>query len=306
VKMKILWFLALAASAFADAKADLDALQGNWTVTSMNMDGKAAPAEAVQGLVFTVSGDQYKLTDKGTDVETGTVKLGEVDGLKTLDYAIGSGSEKGKNQLGIYKLEGETLAIANSPPGQESRPAKIEAGAGLGYVTLKKGVAPASPAPASPPASAAPAAAPVITGDKAYSPAGDFTLTLPAGWKLAEQPKEGSDIDVDTEDGGDVWVEHVDRDGVEAKPFMDTILANLRKQASKLEEKSRVDVTVAGMKGLRAVVEAKVGENDLVYIFTVVTNEKTLYQITGLAVQATFAEQQKNLNAIADSLKLGK
>jgi uncharacterized protein (TIGR03067 family) len=49
---------------------------------------------------------------------------------KTIDYDMTEGFSKGKKQLGIYELNGDTFKACFNSPGAE-RPTEFKAGAGL-------------------------------------------------------------------------------------------------------------------------------------------------------------------------------
>jgi uncharacterized protein (TIGR03067 family) len=128
--LRALFLISLAAAAMrpvvaADsdaAKKDIAALQGEWVMVSGSADGQAMPEDRRK---------QMKRICKGDEV---TVKMGEETFLKakfaidpssmpkTIDYEMTEGFTKGKKQLGIYELEGDTFKACFAAPGG-SRPA---------------------------------------------------------------------------------------------------------------------------------------------------------------------------------------
>ena len=62
----------------------------------------------------------------GKEDETGTLKLDPDKKPKTIDFDITSGKDKGKKQLGIYKLEDDSFTLCIGFPGETERPAKFE------------------------------------------------------------------------------------------------------------------------------------------------------------------------------------
>jgi uncharacterized protein (TIGR03067 family) len=105
-------------------KKDPDALQGTWKVESFTQDGNEAPAEFAKAVSFTFKDKKYTITMKGKEMESGTFKLDPEK--KTIDLDITSGNDKGKKQVGIYKLEKDNFTICLAHPGATDRPTKME------------------------------------------------------------------------------------------------------------------------------------------------------------------------------------
>lgn len=150
--LSFLWMSGPALSA-----GDLDALQGDWTMTGLSAGGNEAPAEYFQQKkpTYWVTGDKYEIRENGTAVETGTIKVIEDRSPRQIDFVIETGKDAGKTQRGIYKLEGDLLTISANEDGKEY-PTEFSGAAGHAQMVMKRGTAaPASPAPA---ASAAPSA----------------------------------------------------------------------------------------------------------------------------------------------------
>jgi uncharacterized protein (TIGR03067 family) len=151
----------------AAVKKELEMLQGSWTITSAEKDGKPDDGLKNGKLVFT--GDKFIRTAGGTTMQ-GTIKVNPAAKPKTLDGTFTSGDKKGKSQLAIYSLEGATLKICSSLSGKE-RPKEFTGKAGSGnlLIVLKRDAAPAK-APAAAKTDAAPAkpapAVPVKIPDK--------------------------------------------------------------------------------------------------------------------------------------------
>jgi uncharacterized protein (TIGR03067 family) len=113
----------------ADDKADKDqeALQGTWTLETLNQDGKAAPAEDLKRITFVFKDNTYAISMEGKELETGTFKLDSSKKPKTVDFEIKSGNDKGKKQPGIYELEGDTFKLCLAFPGGTDRPKELAA-----------------------------------------------------------------------------------------------------------------------------------------------------------------------------------
>jgi uncharacterized protein (TIGR03067 family) len=108
---------------------DRDRLQGTWRAARVQAPGgKAKDVES--GLTITFRGEKYAERVKGEVVEEGTFTLRPEKSPKQIDIRIGTGKDKGKTQLGIYKLEGDTATFALAPPGSTERPTGFTAPAG--------------------------------------------------------------------------------------------------------------------------------------------------------------------------------
>jgi uncharacterized protein (TIGR03067 family) len=105
-----------AAPALKDGKNDLKKLDGEWKVESWVQLGRPIPMTAT----WSFRGDKYAL-DMGTNQE-GTIALGQGKTPAAIDLAITGGSCAGKDQPGIYKLDGDTLTFCFAWPGVPERP----------------------------------------------------------------------------------------------------------------------------------------------------------------------------------------
>jgi uncharacterized protein (TIGR03067 family) len=121
-------FVGVALVLAQDTAGDAKRLQGVWEPVAVTAEGKkiAEADVAKSGMRLTMDGDRYKVTVQGKLVEGGTFKLDPGKSPRTLDLTITEGDDKGKTQLGIYKLDGEALTIALPPTGTTARPAAFE------------------------------------------------------------------------------------------------------------------------------------------------------------------------------------
>src|SRR5438874_1107757 len=117
---KVVGIVAVAALVFAnlagggDAKKDLDMMQGKWTVQSIKeSDGKNPPDEALKDLEVIVKDDTMKimLVPKAETLDAFKMKLDPAKKPKAIDFTHTEGPDKGKTELGIYKIEGDTLTV---------------------------------------------------------------------------------------------------------------------------------------------------------------------------------------------------
>jgi uncharacterized protein (TIGR03067 family) len=117
----------------------LDKLQGTWTVTSLESDGRKMPAKMVKGAQIVIEGRKFTSIGMGTSYE-GTVQLRTLgNDLKGLDLLFTDGPPKGKRNRGIYRLQGDTWTICLSTDGGK-RPSAFttEPGSGLALQTLER------------------------------------------------------------------------------------------------------------------------------------------------------------------------
>ena len=104
-------------------------LEGKWACVSAVVDGQQLPKETVGLLRLTLTRDRYK-TEKGSDVLFDSTYT--VDTAKTprqINMIGTEGNLKGKEAQGIYLLEGGTLRICYTMPG-DRRPEKFESPSG--------------------------------------------------------------------------------------------------------------------------------------------------------------------------------
>jgi uncharacterized protein (TIGR03067 family) len=111
-------------------------LQGAWTATKAERDGK--PAEDVVGHKLTFSGNRFEI--RGSDgklLYSGSVRVNASTNPAGIDFEHKQGSLNGKAWKGIYAVEGGALTIIdNAPDLKKARPAAFQAGAGSGYVLI--------------------------------------------------------------------------------------------------------------------------------------------------------------------------
>jgi uncharacterized protein (TIGR03067 family) len=103
---------------------DVELLQGTWRLVGYEALGKKAAGADVDKLAvtLTVQGDRYVDKSENKVAEEGTFKLQPDKNPAQIDIHIESGPDKGKLQLGIYKLAGDTLTFAIAPAGNKTRP----------------------------------------------------------------------------------------------------------------------------------------------------------------------------------------
>lgn len=125
------------ASAFAQSAAEVrQALQGAWTATRAERDGKGA--EDVIGHRLTFSGERFTIRNKdGKEVYAGAFHLRPSTKPPAIDFNHTLGALKAKQWKGIYRLDGDTLTISDNAENlKKPRPTAFEAKAGSGDIVI--------------------------------------------------------------------------------------------------------------------------------------------------------------------------
>src|SRR5262245_48395663 len=134
---RITWtiWLILGAS-FVLAVAPQTELQGTWTATKAEGNGKAA--DDVVGHQLSLTGNRFQIQSKyGEALYAGTVRLDPGARPAAIDFEHTEGALTGKTWKGIYALDGDTLTICdNAPDLDKGRPGAFEAKSGSGYVLI--------------------------------------------------------------------------------------------------------------------------------------------------------------------------
>src|SRR5262245_30654267 len=100
------------------AKKDQLALQGSWKVISIEEEGGKLPDAEIKLMTVKIMGDKITVSDKKT-VVTVSFKLDPAKTPKAIDFKILDGPEKGKSELGIYTIKGDTAKFCMNGPGKE-------------------------------------------------------------------------------------------------------------------------------------------------------------------------------------------
>ena len=106
----------------------LRALEGEWQVASLEIDGAALPAAGARILI---DGDRFR-TESAEATYEGVLTIDVEAAPPRLDIAFVSGPEAGHTSEGIYQLEGDTLVLCLGLVGS-SRPAAFETAKGRGH-----------------------------------------------------------------------------------------------------------------------------------------------------------------------------
>jgi uncharacterized protein (TIGR03067 family) len=113
-----------------------NSLQGTWTATEAERDGRAADDVVGNRLSFT--GNQFQIQSKdGKPLYAGTIRVDPSAKPAAVDFEQTEGAIEGKVWKGIYALHGDTLTTCdNAPDPDKGRPAAFEAKSGSGYILI--------------------------------------------------------------------------------------------------------------------------------------------------------------------------
>jgi uncharacterized protein (TIGR03067 family) len=123
--------------AFAQpAEEALKKLQGTWTATKAESDGKAADDVVEHRLSFT--GNRFQIQSKdGKPLYAGTVRVDPSAKPAAIDFEQTEGALKGNVWKGIYAVDSDTLTTCDNAPNlDKGRPSAFEAKTGSGYVLI--------------------------------------------------------------------------------------------------------------------------------------------------------------------------
>ncbi len=109
---------AVAAGTAGDAKKDQDQLQGTWTVVLLEEKGKKAPEEITKELSAEIKGDKLAILEKGKVMEELRFKLDPTKKPSEVDFTYLTGEDKGKTELGIYEIAGDTVKFCINDSGK--------------------------------------------------------------------------------------------------------------------------------------------------------------------------------------------
>jgi uncharacterized protein (TIGR03067 family) len=105
-----------------DAKKELDKLQGTWSAVSAEVDGMPLDDNLRAGLRFVIKGDEFVVKGDDEVVKMYTrakITIDPTTKPKSMDFAIGEGSEKGTVVEGIYEWNGDQLKVCAKLTGKE-------------------------------------------------------------------------------------------------------------------------------------------------------------------------------------------
>ena len=133
MKAMLSWAFVAAVVVAADddaVKKEKDALQGKWSIVSVERDGKLV--ETWTDGVRMMEGNNYTLVPKKGDSVKGTFTLDPSKTPKAIDFLPAAGQYKDKTLRGIYEIDGDMLKICFSEP-DKARPAEFTSKADSGW-----------------------------------------------------------------------------------------------------------------------------------------------------------------------------
>ncbi len=107
-------------------KKEMAKLEGQWSMVSGEADGFPMPREAVIGGKRVAKDGETAITFQGQVYFKAKYSIDPTKKPKAIDYMMTEGPTKGKTQLGIYELDGETVKFCFAAPGKD-RPAEFTA-----------------------------------------------------------------------------------------------------------------------------------------------------------------------------------
>ncbi|HKQ36746.1 MAG TPA: TIGR03067 domain-containing protein [Verrucomicrobiae bacterium] len=129
----------------AAVKDDGTQLQGEWSMVSGSADGQPMPEQMRKQMKRVCKGDEITVMMGDQTFLKAKIIIDATKNPKTIDYEMTEGVTKGKKQLGIYELDGDTFKSCFAKPGAD-RPTNFEPGEGrtVSVWKLKKGSIPKS------------------------------------------------------------------------------------------------------------------------------------------------------------------
>ena len=101
-----------------DPKKEASKIKGKWSVVTMSVDGNALPAEALKDFKCTFEDKKYTIVVNGDINEEGEYALDDSKSPPTIDFDIKKGSDEGKKQVGILKIEDNKMTLVLGMPGE--------------------------------------------------------------------------------------------------------------------------------------------------------------------------------------------
>jgi uncharacterized protein (TIGR03067 family) len=113
-------------------KKDMARLEGEWSMVSGQINGKAMPDVFLKGSRRVAKDGVTTVTIGGKPFMKAKFTIDPSKKPKTIDYMVLEGLTKGKKQLGIYELDGDTVKFCFAIPDKE-RPTDFTAKEGSGH-----------------------------------------------------------------------------------------------------------------------------------------------------------------------------
>jgi uncharacterized protein (TIGR03067 family) len=103
-------------------------IEGTWTATGGIKNGKKLPPEHFKEVtsVLVYRDGKYNEVVMGEDTEAGTYKIDATKNPPTIDFSVTAGKQKGKTQVGLFKIDGDILTLALGKYGTADRPKNLD------------------------------------------------------------------------------------------------------------------------------------------------------------------------------------
>jgi uncharacterized protein (TIGR03067 family) len=98
---------------------ELEKLQGEWQLVSVERDGLTVPEEHIQGETFLIQGNRLTVFKGGKVMVRSTMTFDPTTRPATFVQTIAEGPAKGLKFHGIYEVDGDTLRSCGNSIGQE-------------------------------------------------------------------------------------------------------------------------------------------------------------------------------------------
>ena len=100
-------------------RKEMSRLEGEWSMVSGEIDRQPLPAEYVKNATRVAKGGETTVMIGGRLFLKARYTIDPAKKPKTIDYAMTGGPTKGKTQLGIYELDGDTVKFCFAAPGKD-------------------------------------------------------------------------------------------------------------------------------------------------------------------------------------------
>ena len=125
--------LIAAASSDDAVREDLEKFHGNWSLTSLERDGKKTPPEELAAIKLTIRGNKFVLRKDTVVISEGTFTLVPTRKPKEIDETITAGPNRGKLSQAIYEIDEKHHTICFAAAGRE-RPTEFSSKPGSGRI----------------------------------------------------------------------------------------------------------------------------------------------------------------------------
>jgi uncharacterized protein (TIGR03067 family) len=119
IGLAVMTISSLSAADDQAVKKDMAQLQGEWTMVSGSADGQPMPDRMLKQMKRICKGDETTTTMAGQTYMKAKITIDPSRKPKAIDYQMLDGFTKGKTQLGIYEVDGDTFKSCFGKPGAE-------------------------------------------------------------------------------------------------------------------------------------------------------------------------------------------